>query len=849
MKNRTFTNSHPSRRRRRRGTSRLFVLGAAFMASTAAGGKLETAVSAQVTLRDTRIISARASGAAAAKGVVDEGQASRTSTFDIPAGTIGAAVDRFRASTGIRVVFANDQIRDLPSPGASGAMTAEQALERLLVGTGVGYVFTARDLVTMDIRTSEFVSVSGREVPTVSSPKYTTPVREVPQTIALIPRATIEEQGATTLSETLRNVPGITLQAGEGGGASNTAGDMFNMRGFNASNSLFVDGVRDDGLVSRDVFNLEQVEVFMGPTGSDVGRGTAAGHVNMQTKVPHLGSSSSAMLSYGNANRARATVDLNVSSSANTDSWWAKSAFRLNALWQDGGVPGRDEVEQESRAIAPSVAFGLGTTTRLTASAQIMRQENLPDYGIPGAAWHDEPLAPTTIRTVSPVDQSNYYGSTSFDHDDASQDSYTLRVEHDVNRRFTLRNQTRYNRAERDAIISAIQNPAAFNSATEQVTIVRQGSVRDNRIASNQTGMIGRFATGALRHSSSFGFEFTHESQLAPALAGLGTRAPVNVYTPNPNDPITGFSPAHSGAFTDGSTNTVSLYFFDTVDFGSRWQVVGGARWERYDTDFLSEDATGAVTADLEASDSLISGKLGVLYHVTPTGNVYVSYGTSATPPGGANFTLSAQANNANNPNVDPQLSTNFEIGTKWDFANGRLSLNSAVFRTDNKNVIFTVDATAIPPIFNQDDSQLVKGVTVGALGRITDRWEILANIGYLDSALNTQGAVNNGNRLVLTPKFSSSIWSTYGWPMGLRLGGGVRQTSDVFINAANTITSPGYTLVDALAEYEVNTHLTLRLNIYNLFDETYIRNVNNNGGRYNPGYPRSAMVTSQVRF
>ena len=98
----------------------------------------------------------------------------------------------------------------------------------------------------------------------------------------------MEAQGVTTLSEALRNVPGITLQAGEGGGASSTAGDMFNMRGFNASNSLFVDNVRDDGLVSRDVFNLEQVEVFMGPTGSDVGRGTAAGYVNMQTKTPHL---------------------------------------------------------------------------------------------------------------------------------------------------------------------------------------------------------------------------------------------------------------------------------------------------------------------------------------------------------------------------------------------------------------------------------------------------------------------------------------------------------------------------------------------------------------------------------
>ena len=848
MKNRTLASTNPSRRRRRRGTSRLFVLSAAVMASTAVSGKLTTPVHAQGTLRDPRVVASRAATSSAI-GNLDEGQATRTATFDIPAGPIGGVADRFHAVTGIRVVFANEDIRELPSPGVSGLMTVEQALDRLLVGTGVGYVFTARDLVTMEIRTSEFVAVSGRETPTVSSPKYTTPLRDVPQTIALIPRATIEQQGATTLSETLRNVPGITLQAGEAGGASNTAGDMFNMRGFNASNSLFVDGVRDDGLVSRDVFNVEQVEVFMGPTGSDVGRGTAAGYVNMTTKVPHLGSSSAATFSYGNGDRGRLTADLNFAGSGSSESWWGKSAFRVNALWQDGGVPGRDEVEQQSRAVAPSLAFGLGTPTRLTASAQILRQENLPDYGIPGAAWQEEPLTPSTIQTPAPVDQANFYGSPGFDHDDAEQDAYMLRLEHDVNRRFTLRNQTRYNRAHRDAIISTIQNPASYNPTTNQVAIARQGNIRENTIASNQTSMIGRFSTGTLRHSSSFGIEFTHESQYAPTVIGMGTRAPADVFHPNPNDPVTGFAPTQSGAFTDGNTNTASAYFFDTVDVGSRWQFVGGARWERYDTDFLSQDATGFVTADLEDTDSLVSGKMGVNYRLTPTANLYVSYGTSATPPGSANFSLSTQANNANSPNVDPQTSANFEVGTKWDLANGRLSLNSAVFRTENKNVIFTVDATAVPPIFNQDDSQLVKGFTFGALGRITERWEVITNFGYLDSALNTQGAVNNGNRLVLTPEFSGSIWTTYGLAMGLRVGGGVRQTSAVFINPANTIESPGYTLVDGLAEYEVNRNLTLRVNIYNLFNETYIRNVNNNGGRYNPGYPRSAMLSTQFQF
>ena len=184
----------------------------------------------------------------------------------------------------------------LQSPGVSGFFTVQEALDQLVVGTSLAARLTEPSAALLDIQAqTESVEVSA-SAPSVRSPKYPVPLRDIAQTIAVIPRAVMEEQGATTLSDALRNVPGITLQAGEGGGSSNTAGDMFNMRGFNASNSLFVDGVRDDGLISRDVFNLEQVEVFLGPTGSDIGRGTAAGYVNMTTKTPHAGSSYSAIV-------------------------------------------------------------------------------------------------------------------------------------------------------------------------------------------------------------------------------------------------------------------------------------------------------------------------------------------------------------------------------------------------------------------------------------------------------------------------------------------------------------------------------------------------------------------------
>jgi catecholate siderophore receptor len=839
VKNRTFKKADKNGRRRRRGTARLFVLGAAFMASTSATTLAQQAPVAPPGVE--RLQQASRAATAAQTGRVQ---------YAIPSGALGDLLERFEQTSGVRVTLAMPELASLVSPGVSGFFTVQEALERLLMGTSLVARLTGDGVAVVAIAgQSESVEVTA-SAPGVQSPKYSVPLRDIAQTIAVIPRTVMEEQGATTLSEALRNVPGITLQAGEGGGSSNTAGDMFNMRGFNASNSLFVDGVRDDGLISRDVFNLEQIEVFLGPTGSDIGRGTAAGYVNMTTKVPHAGTAYSATFSGGTAEQSRLSADVNWGRPMDHQgSWASRAAFRLNMLWQDSGVPGRDEVQLESRAVAPSLSLGVGSPTRVTLAAQIMRQDNVPDYGIPGAAWLEEPLTPTTTLASAPVDQSNFYGSIGYDYDKARQNSYTARVEHDVNRHLTLRNQTRYNEAHRDAVITAIQNVAAFNAATNQLTVARQGNERENNVISNQTNMSARFSTGGLRHAANVGMEISSEEQLAPALTGLGTRGPVDIFRPNPRDPVTGFAPARTGAFSRGDSTTVAFYGFDSVELNDRWQVGGGLRWEHYDTQFESKDAAGTTTADLSGADGLVSGKASVLYRINNAGNAYVAYGTSVTPPGNANFTLSTQANNQNNPNVDPQESTNVEIGTKWDFGNGRFSVNGAAFRTENTNVIFTVDATAVPPIFNQDDGQLVKGVTVGAMGRITNRWEVMASLGYLDSKLQTQNSANNGRQLTLTPKWASSFWTTYRFPMGVSVGGGIRHTDDVFINAANTIRSPGYHLVDALAEYAVNAHLSLRLNIYNLTDEVYIRNVNNNGGRYNPGHPRSALLTSHVRF
>ena len=775
----------------------------------------------------------------------------RRLTFDIPAAPLGIVLAEIERLSGIRIVITN-AVAGLPSPGVSGILTVTDAIARALEGTSVTSRITAPNTVSVDIRIlSESVNVAAAvPQPAPSSPKYAQPLIDVPQTIEVIPREVMDARGVTTLSDVLRNVPGISLQAGEGGGASNTSGDMFNLRGFSANNSLFVDGVRDDGLMSRDVFNLEQVEVFMGPTGSDVGRGNAAGYVNMQSKTPRQGSSYAATYAYGSGDLTRATLDLNHDFAVDAkESWLDHTAIRLNALWEDGGVAGRDIVARENQSVAPSIALGLNTRTRVVAAAHVTRQDNVPDYGIPGAAWTQAPLTPTTVVAARPVDSQKFFGSVGYDFDKVEQESYTSRIEHDLNSALTLRNQVRYNRTERTAVITAVQNPASFVPETETVTLARQGNARENTILSNQASITSRFATGAFRHSMNAGFELAAEEQLAPTLVGLGSRNPVSIYDPNPFDPVSGYGPQRGLAYNNGKTNTVGVYAFDTVDLGNRWQVSGGLRWEYYDAAFEAADAGGAVTTDLSVSDGLLSGKAGVLFRVTDAANLYFSYGSAVTPPGTANFTLSAQPNNQNNPNVRPQESKNYEIGGKVGLYSNKLSLSAAAFRTDNENVIFTVDATAIPPVFNQDDQQRVNGFTIGSLGQLTSRWQVLASFGYLNTRQISQNVSNDRKRLTLTPEFSGSFWSTYDFPRGLTIGGGIRYMDEVFVNAANTIRVPGYALADAMVEYDVNTHLSLRININNLTDEVYIKNVNNNGGRFNPGAPRSATVTSSVRF
>ena len=233
---------------------------------------------------------------------------------------------------------------------------------------------------TEEAKTLPKVSVEAAEpeetpkVDRVSSPKFTQDLIDTPQTIAVVSKEVLQQQGATTLSQALRNTPGVTFLLGENG---NTAtGDSIFMRGFDTQGSIFIDGIRDLGSVTRDTFNTEQVEIAKGPAGPDYGRGAASGYVNLASKVPTNESFNAGSASYGTADNARITGDINHRFEG------SGTALRLNVMGQDGEVDGRDFIERKGWAVAPSLAFGLEGDTRSYFYLLHTEQDNIPDGGV-----------------------------------------------------------------------------------------------------------------------------------------------------------------------------------------------------------------------------------------------------------------------------------------------------------------------------------------------------------------------------------------------------------------------------------------------------------------------------------
>jgi catecholate siderophore receptor len=709
------------------------------------------------------------------------------------------------------------------------------------------------------------------KVDAVQSPKFTQSLLDTPQTINVIGKEIIQQQGATTLTEALRNSPGVgTFYVGENG--STSTGDAIYMRGFDTSGSIFVDGVRDLGSISRDVFNVEQVEVTKGPDGTEYGRTAPTGAVNMVSKQPRLKHRVSASLSYGSGDHRRVTADWN-------DAIGGHAAFRLNVMGQKSGVAGRDEVRQDRWGVAPSLAFGLGTPTSVYLDFLHVRQNNVPDggvptVGLPGYASPD-PARPF-LATAPRVDASNFYG-TDADHDRVKADMFTAIVRHDFANGAVLHDTLRWGRTHEDYLLTSFMGSDARLLTPDPVdlatwTIARSNPTfkdQTNRILTNQTNLTVDFTTGGIEHDLSTGIELTREDVATGGTGALDNSAwtPANLYHPDPHT-ATGLVIGDTGAWSRGRTDTVAAYLFDTLHFGEHWLATAGARMDHYSTDFQSvvpcgtsrrapecgthPPATPLPAVDADKGGNLHGYKLGLVYKPVEQGSVYANFAISAQPPGGDNLALSASANSADNPIFDPQHARTTEIGTKWEVFGNQLRLTAALYRTVVTNLVVQ---DPVDLQYYQIGRQRVQGIELGAIGRITRTWAVSAGYTIMDAKVTRGNALaqNGSDDLPYTPKSAFTAWSTWRLPHHVTIGGGVRYAGKMQRGHDGALGTPSFTeaywVFDAMASYAINRHAMLQLNVYNLFDESYVAAINKSGYRYTPGAPRSALLTLNIHY
>ncbi len=414
----------------------------------------------------------------------------------------------------------------------------------------------------------------------------------------------------------------------------------------------------------------------------------------------------------------------------------------------------------------------------------------------------------------------------------------TASVDHDMRPGLTLRNVTRYGETFRNSAITAPRPPN------------RQLQRREmrNEVLINQTNLSAAVTTGAIRHDLATGIEAGREVTGTENSAQTNNQPQTTLRFPNPADRPFGEMPALAGNPSRSITRTVGAYAFDTVNLADAWQITAGLRWDRSDVDFTQTTrATGEVT-DLGRTDSMLSWRGGIVYKPRANGSVYAGYGTSFNPAsdeGNVGTALSGSDTAVNSVNLEPEKTRNVEVGTKWSVFGDRLALTGAVFHTEKTNAR-TRNLANEPYVLA--GRQRVKGVEVGASGRINETWMAFASYAFMDSAIvDSANPGEAGRDLALTPEHTASLWLSGNVTRRLLVGGGLQYMDAVFRNTITDLQVPRYWLSNATVAYELNSHLTLRIKVTNLGDTHYVDRVG--GGHYVPGPGRAVQVTTSVGF
>jgi catecholate siderophore receptor len=661
--------------------------------------------------------------------------------------------------------------------------------------------------------------------------KTATPLRDIPQSVEIVNRQLIDSQAVRSMQDALYNVTAVSVAQGEG------RRDQFFIRGFSAIGDQFVDGVRDDALYYRDLANIEQIEVVKGPSAALFGRGSSGGIINRVTKKPdlyqRLGTFEGIFGSYG---LKRGNFDFG------SPILSEKLAFRFVGAYEETGSF-RHFFKENRYNIAPSLAWRPTEKTDVTFQFEYLNDTRVPDRGIPSFRGRAGNL---------PI--GTYYGFPKEDEITNKVNSQALKIEHQLTSFWTIRNNFRridydtdYYTTYSNGICLLLANNSCTSSIPDNISendenlrVVRgqySGYFKQKNYF-NQTEIVGIVETAGIQHTVLGGVEFGFQKK---------NTLRTNNTTPNR---VALINPDLSLRVADGSLRdldefdgrTVGIYFQDQITFNKNWKALIGARYDDFKqkvNDLLPSDE------DLARTDKQWSPRLGLVYQPNEMLSFYGSYSRSFQPSG-ENLSLAA-----NNEELGPETTQNYEAGVKATFQPIKLNATLAVFRLNRDNI--KTNDPLNPGQLILVGEQRTNGLELNFSGSPFEKFDFVAGYSLLDARITKSNSFSGGVPLEgrfaqLTPRNSGNLWLTYQLPKQFRLGFGGNVRSKTFTSTNNLVTLPGYSRFDAFVSWRSEKHYEVAFNLKNILNRKYFETAHNDN-QIMPGAPINGSISLRYRW
>ncbi|MFN4221979.1 MULTISPECIES: TonB-dependent siderophore receptor [Novosphingobium] len=636
--------------------------------------------------------------------------------------------------------------------------------------------------------------------------KTPTPLLDVPQTITVLTREQLDDQGITQLGDALRYVPGVVLGQGEG------HRDQITIRGQNTTADFYLDGLRDDTQYYRSLYNIERVEVLKGANALLFGRGGGGGVINRVSKTPDL-------------NRTRAQA------SANADTFGAFAlaadfnqplgetvGARINATYEEFDNH-RQDFEGRFIGVNPTLAFQPGAATRIELSYVYDDDRRITDRGVPSLGG----------RPLTGYDDT-FFGRTDTNIATVKAHIAQARLDHELAENLSFNVLGQYSHT--DKLYGNIFPSGAVNTATNTVALAgyESGTVRASWIG--QANLVWTGRTGGIGHTLLAGAEFadqdTHATRRSTNNGSVTLARRLSV-------PALTYGPLTNNTRTD--VRTISVYIQDQVELAPFLQVVAGVRYDEFR--ITGRNAINGVTAS--RTDGKWSPRLGVILKPQENVSFYGSFTRTFLPQSGDQF----GALDPTQATLAPEQFENIEAGVKWD-VNPGLAFTAAVYQLDRDNSRFNNPVTGLPELSGKTRA---KGIELSLAGRILPDWQV--SLGYTlqdGEVLSATTAAPAGRRLAQLPRHQASAWTRYDVTDRLGLGLGVTHQSKSFATISNGVTLPAFTRIDAAVFYELSQRVSVQLNVENLTDTDYFPAAHTDNN-ISTGEPLNARLTVRVKF